>query len=343
MASKLFLRNTANNAIGNYFDMVATAGSASDTGVVNTAASGTEIQWTRTAVGTVLEFISGRVPAGGFTLAGTMTFSIWAHESNMNANCGARSRVFKRSAGVDTEVGGGPYSDGVEFGTAAAEMTWTGTPTSTAFAEDDRIIVKYYITNIGTMGGGFTCTLTYNAADAATGDSFFQINETVTFKAEPLAYTLVAGSGSFALTGTAAGLLRGLKLVAASGSYALAGTAAALAKGFKVAAESGSFALTGTTTTLLRSLKLVAAGGSYTQTGTAASLLRGLKISAAGGNYTYTGTTVTLTKGGGAALNYTLVAAAGAYALAWTGPWTWLSPTSPTWTPLPDGAAGGWA
>lgn len=65
-------------------------------------------------------------------------------------------------------------------------MVWTGTPTSTAFAEDDRIIVRYYITNIGTMASGHTCTLTYNAADAATGDSFFQINEDVTFKAENL-------------------------------------------------------------------------------------------------------------------------------------------------------------
>lgn len=185
MATKLFLRSTANNGIGTFYDMGTTAGSASTTGVVDTVASGTEIQWTRTAGGTVLEWISGRVPAGGFTLSGTMTFSIWANESHMNANCGARARVFKwTAAGVESEIGGGPYNDGVEFGTAAAEMTWTGTPTSTAFSEDDRIVVRYYITNVGTMGGGFTCTLTYNAADAATGDSFFQINENVAFKTE---------------------------------------------------------------------------------------------------------------------------------------------------------------
>lgn len=139
MATKLFLRNTAANGIGTFFDMLATAGAGSATGVVNSAASGTQIQWTRTAGGTVLEYISGRVPAGGFTLSGTMTFSIWAHESNAQANCGARARVFKRAAnGTVTEIAGGPWNDGVEFGTSAAEMTWTGTPTSTAFAEDDR-------------------------------------------------------------------------------------------------------------------------------------------------------------------------------------------------------------
>ena len=172
MATKLFIRNTALNGIGNFYDMVTTAGSSAATGVVNTAASGTQIQWTRTAGGTVLEFISGRVPSGGFTLSGTMSFSIWAHESNMSANAGARARVFKRtSGGTETEVGGGPYNDGVEFSTPnTAEMTWTGTPTSTAFAEDDRIIVRYYITNAGgTMASGYTCTITYNAADAATG------------------------------------------------------------------------------------------------------------------------------------------------------------------------------
>ena len=185
MATKLFLRSTTGNGIGAFKDMLSAAGAGSTTGVVNSAASGTEIQWTATAGGAVLEWISGRVPSGGFTLAGTMTFSVWCHESNAQANCGARARVFKRTAaGSESEIAGGPWNDGVEFGTAAAEMVWTGAPTSTAFAENDRIIVRIYITNIGTMGGSRTCTLTYNAADAATGDSFFQINETVAFKSE---------------------------------------------------------------------------------------------------------------------------------------------------------------
>ena len=205
MATKLFLRETTNNGIGAYRDMVTAAGASSTTGVVNTQASGTEIQWTKTAGGAVLEWISGRVPAGGFTLAGTMTFSIWAIESNMNANAGARARVFKRTAaGSESEIGGGPWNDGIEFSpTADTEMVWTGTPTSTAFAENDRIIVRIYITNAGTMGGGFTCTITYDAADAATGDSFFQINETVTFKAEPSNNIISVPAGSLSLTGFA--------------------------------------------------------------------------------------------------------------------------------------------
>lgn len=185
MATKLFLRSSQNNGIGaTYFDMLPTAGSGTATGVVNTVASGTEIQWTQTAGGSVLQFISGRAPAGGFTLTST-DISIWAHESNGQANCGGRYRVFKRAAnGTETEIGGGPFNDGVEFGTSAAEMLWTGNVTDTAFAENDRILLKIYITNVGTMGSGRTCTITYNGADGSTGDSFFNIAETVTFKSE---------------------------------------------------------------------------------------------------------------------------------------------------------------
>jgi hypothetical protein len=159
-------------------------GVASSGGVVDTVASGTEIQWTVTAGGAVLEWISGRVPAGGFTLAGTMTFNLWALESNMNANCGARVRVY-RYTGSLAEVGGGPYSHGTEFTTGKVEYTWTGAPTSTGFNEDDRLVVRYFITNVGTMAGGHTCTMSYDAIDSV-GDSFFRITETVAFKPEPV-------------------------------------------------------------------------------------------------------------------------------------------------------------
>lgn len=185
MATTLYIRDST-AVISGFRNMLITRGASVTTGVVNTVASGTEIQWTKTAGGSVLEWISGRVPAGGFTLAGTMTFNIWGVESNAQANAGGRVRVFKRTdAGSVTEVGGGPYSDGVEMTTNAA-YNWTGTPTSTAFAENDRLICRYYITNAGgTMGGSRTVTLNYDGPTAAaSGDSYFQINENVTFKAE---------------------------------------------------------------------------------------------------------------------------------------------------------------
>jgi len=182
MATKLFLRNTTNNGISGYYDMIPTAGSSSDTGVVNTTASGTEIQWTKTAGGTAMAWITGPVQSA-FTLT-TTDLSIWAHENNMSANCGGRYRLFKYSEGSETELTGGPFDDGVEFGTVATEMTWIGNPTDTAFAVGDRLVLKLYITNVGTMATGFTCTVTFNAADGATGDSFLNLNENVTFGRE---------------------------------------------------------------------------------------------------------------------------------------------------------------
>jgi hypothetical protein len=205
VATKLFLRSSQANGIGaTYFDMLTTAGSGSATAVVNSAASGTEIQWTDTAGGSVVQFVSGRAPSGGFTLTST-DISIWALESNGQANCGGRFRVFKRAANV----------------------------TDTAFAENDRILLKLYITNVGTMGSGRTCTLTYNAADASTGDSFFNIAETVAFKTESTTHTStgaltgqigsVAGSAAHIAVHGATGALVG-QIGSVSGSASSATT-----------------------------------------------------------------------------------------------------------------------
>lgn len=168
--------------------MLTTAGAAVDTDVVNTAASGTEILWTQSAGGSSIGWVSGRTPAVGFTLTAA-DLSAWCLESNMNANCGGRARVYRYTPGAPatlTELGGGPFDDGVEFGTTITEMVWPQlNVTDQAFVEDERVVLKLFITNIGTMGGGFTCSVQFNAADAATGDSFFQLVENVTFKAEP--------------------------------------------------------------------------------------------------------------------------------------------------------------
>jgi hypothetical protein len=283
MATKLFLRDAKTNAIGVFRDLSTTAGGGTaPLGEISTTASGTEIQWKDNGQTELLEWISGRAPSGGFTLSGTMTFSIWARENNMNANCGARSKVFKRTAaGVETLIGG-PYNDGVEFGTSAAEMVWTGTPTSTAFAENDRLIVRYYITNVGTMAGGFVCSLDYGAPDATTGDSFFQINENVTFKAEdvpaitgtmdvteageddftaagtvPVAGSLAAteaGADDFTadgtvteagITGTLAATESGADDVTASGTVAVSGTLSATESGADDATASGAVVVQG--------------------------------------------------------------------------------------------------
>lgn len=188
MATQLFLRDRGTSAVGRYRDLMTTRGPVAISMTCDTTASGTQIQF---GVGNVsgagafaLEWISGRSPVGGWTLSGTVTFNIWGLENSMSANIGLRARLFKiTAAGSESEIGGGPFDDGVEMGTSSAAMNWTGTPSSTAFSEDDRLIVRIYITNIGTMGGGFNGQMVYNGPTAAaSGDSYIQLTETVTFK-----------------------------------------------------------------------------------------------------------------------------------------------------------------
>ncbi|MDP2735985.1 MAG: hypothetical protein Q8P12_07320 [bacterium] len=188
MATKLVLRDTQTNGVGDgtYFDMlVGSFGVSTSTAVVDSVSGGTDIPWTQTAGGSRIRWISGRVPAGGFTLT-TSDLSIWAHESNANANAGGSYTLFVRNPnGVETEIPGGPFDDGVEFTkTTPTEMTWAGDVTDTALAEDDRLVLEIRIDGVGTMGANQTCTLTYNGADGADGDSFLNLNETVAFKAE---------------------------------------------------------------------------------------------------------------------------------------------------------------
>jgi len=132
-----------------------------------------------------IEWISGRSPVGGWTLSGLVEMNVWASENSMSANCGARVRLYKRTAaGSETELTGSPWDDGVEFGTSRAAMNWTFTPTSMSFAEDDRLIVRMFTTAAGgTMASGFTCSASFDGPTAAAdGDSYITLNETVTFK-----------------------------------------------------------------------------------------------------------------------------------------------------------------
>lgn len=202
MATVLYLRNTTANGItttgdGVVYDMTTVAGAAVDTDTVTLTDGGTQIQWTQSAGGSTIAWISGRVPAGGFTLT-TTDISVWLLESNMNDEAVGRYRVFKFTPpSTVTELGGGPFTDNAEMGTAITEMLWAGNVTDTAFAENDRILIRLYASNFTTMTAG-TANVQFNAAAATTGDSFFNIAETVAFKAEAVtaAITTVLGTGS---------------------------------------------------------------------------------------------------------------------------------------------------
>lgn len=196
MATTLLLRSTSNFGVGSFLDMtVDRSVSAFVTGVVGTTSGGTDIQWTATNGGAVIEWVSDTVQVP-FTLAGTVTFNIWALESANQANAGGRARLFVRDSGGTETLVAGPADDGTEFGTSAAVRNWTATPTSTAVNAGDRLVVRYYITGVGTMGSGRTCTLHYDGPTAsADGDSWVQLTEDITFGAP------AGGGGDFVGTG----------------------------------------------------------------------------------------------------------------------------------------------
>jgi len=183
MATKTFIRSTTLLKTG-YYDLNTTAGAGATTAVVNTAASGTNIQWTVSAGGAAMAWISQRLSAG-ITLT-TSDCSIWAYSSSNSANAGARSKLYRYTAFAESDTLGGPFDDGVEFTkTTSTEMTWAADINDVAFSAGDRIVLKLFITNVGVMGGVYTCTMDYNAADAATGDSFLNFaSQTPAFVAE---------------------------------------------------------------------------------------------------------------------------------------------------------------
>lgn len=189
MATSLSLHNTTNNGItdtgdGIVYDMTSQDGSgADDTAVTNTTASGTEIQLTKTAGGSTVAWISGRVPAGGVTLTSATNVAMMFIESNMSANCGLRARFYRyQPGGTVTELGGGPFDDGVEFSAQSlTQMIFTADWTDQAFNENDRLLMRAFLTNIGTMGGGYTCTAHF---ERLPSDSYVILAETVTFKSD---------------------------------------------------------------------------------------------------------------------------------------------------------------
>jgi hypothetical protein len=246
MATTLFCRATLQNGIANYLDLSITAGASSTTiATVNTAASGTDIQWTDSGGGNVLAWISPPL-ASAVTIAGAITFLHQGRESATAANCGPRARVYKRSGGVETLIAG-PADYGTEWGTSNVERSWTATPTSTAFAVGDQIVVKWYITNAGgTMGSGRQCFMYYDGAGGGSFDTRISLTETVTFQGP--AADLEAAAASEA---TASGViftqipLTGAALVISSASGDLtAGGGAAQLEGAASAAAAATGSLT---------------------------------------------------------------------------------------------------
>lgn len=182
-ATKIYLHNTASTIAG-YKNMDLSLGpfgiGAGSVSTTTTTASGTKIQLTDTAGGTALAWISEPF-SGSVTLSGTDTMNLYGGESANSVNAKYRFELYKYSGGSEGAVFcSGDMGSELTTSTTTAR-NWTGTPTSTAFSAGDRLVVKVFAINSGTMGAGTVTSHYEGDTDASDGSSWIQINESATF------------------------------------------------------------------------------------------------------------------------------------------------------------------
>lgn len=180
MATTIYLTNLASDVSGYKLALVnqrnPSPPSALATTVTNTTGSGTNIQQTLTAGGTVAKWITKPL-AVAVTIASAAYVNIWGLESAAAANAGFQMRV----AQYTTTIGSDLLTSSIttEAATSAGINQWiTAGITSTAFAVGDRLAILPYIINIGTMGASQTVTMDYDGATAnADGDTYILLQE----------------------------------------------------------------------------------------------------------------------------------------------------------------------
>lgn len=173
MATTFYLRN-ANIGVG--------AGGANLLAVPSRGTTATSITTGTTASGTWISMgYWATKPLVGFTLSGSVSMNLRARETNNNANASVGVRLYRFSNG---SLSGslGQISATTELTTTESARTASVTPTSTAFANGDILVMEVGIINIGTMGGGQSVVLFLDGPTAAaSGDSYITITENVTF------------------------------------------------------------------------------------------------------------------------------------------------------------------
>lgn len=190
---RFYLQRTTNYGVGTFYDMTETPVTQTPaTGVVNTfAGSSGEAQWTRTAGGTVLEWVSPRFPDSWYfdnvtVMSGGSPFVIarahgliYAIESNAAANATIRARFYRRRDTTEIECGVSTDQSELPLAYPSTENVKTdgigSGVTPIDFQPDDRLVLRAYITPRGTMVSGHTATLQY---DGTSFQSYVDIFET---------------------------------------------------------------------------------------------------------------------------------------------------------------------
>ena len=134
-----------------------------------------------------------------FTISGTITANLWANETAAANNVAINFVVEKMDGATGTLTQIVKSARVIEVATASAVNNFTAAPTSTACKRGDRLRVRVFADDAGTMASGGTATFTYaGTTAAANGDSWIQFTENLTFDT-----TITATGSTYYLTDTA--------------------------------------------------------------------------------------------------------------------------------------------
>ena len=151
---------------------VATPSVAGPTNGVEVAISGVPVEWLSEPL------------SADFTIAGTITLNLWAYENNMNDNVAINAviDVIDGATGAITQIAKSARVTELAVGTSAVN-NFTVAPTSTPCKKGDRLRVRVFGDDVGTMAVNATgFTVFWNSPTASvSGDSWVQFTENLTF------------------------------------------------------------------------------------------------------------------------------------------------------------------
>ena len=189
IATKLYFQDTVSSIDPGADDeryLTRTMGAAVATYTKNTLAGTVtpptaETQFTRVAAGTNVIWYSD--PLDAVTIAGNVTFNIWARESAVQANATITAELLRADAsGALQSVIASVLIPRAELTTTLAAQNWAKFPVFTVLSNGDRLAVRAYIDdgNGVTMGSGRNVTATLGGATAGvSGDSWVQVTESL--------------------------------------------------------------------------------------------------------------------------------------------------------------------
>jgi hypothetical protein len=159
-----------------------------DTNTVTGATNGVEVAST-----VPWEWITPPIDAA-VTISGAITGNLWASENNMSANVAINFVVDRlQPDGTITQIVKSARTTELGFSGSRTVQNFTATPgAGVACSKGDRLCVRVFGDDAGTMATGFTFSFGYDGTTAAAdGDSFISFTETFGFQTtDPTGSTL---------------------------------------------------------------------------------------------------------------------------------------------------------